>query len=296
MYFEFKNYKQRNGINAEDLLKDILVYATWYNIIKNADPSSHDYRAVLARLNKLEVNTCIPLLFDIFNAYNKQKIDETELNKTFSIIENYIVRRVVCGLATNQLNKVFVALGLEIKKYMEKDDVSYFSAFVCALLEKSGKSRFPNNHDFADKFIHYELYNARPGVKKYFLERLENHGTRERVAVEEQIDNGTLTIEHIMPQRLNVEWRNALGTSWELVHTKYKDTIGNLTLTAYNSDYSNLPFIKKKTLDNKGFLHSKLELNSFVKQCEEWNETTIIERARKLYKIAEEIWWFPQTD
>ena len=296
LYFEFKHYKDKNQIETEELLIDILVYADWYNIIKNAKSSAKDYRAVLSRLNKLEVNSCIPLLFNIMKAHNDDLIDEEQLEKAFLIVENYVVRRTVCGLTTNQLNKVFVALGAEIKKYMEKDNISYFSAFSYAILVKSGKSRFPNNHDFADKFIGYELYNARPAIKKYFLERLENYGTKERIAVEEQIDNGTLTIEHIMPQSINEDWKQALGENWELTHTKYKDTMGNLTLTAYNSDYSNLPFIKKRDMLDKGFIYSKLDLNKFLKECDEWNEDLIKKRANELYKIAEQIWWIPESN
>ena len=296
LYFEFKHYKEKKQIETEDLLIDMLVYADWYKMIKNAMSSAKDYRAVLYRLNKLEVNSCIPLLFNIMNAHHNNLIDEEQLEKSLLIVENYIVRRIVCGLPTNQLNKVFVALGLEIKKYMEKDNISYFSAFSYAILVKSGKSRFPNNHDFMDKFVGYELYNARPMIKKYFLERLENYGTKERVAVEEQIDNGTLTIEHIMPQSINADWKKALGENWELTHTKYKDTVGNLTLTAYNSQYSNLPFIKKRDMSDKGFVYSKLDLNKSLKACDEWNEVLIKNRAKELYEIAEQIWWLPKSD
>ena len=296
LYFEFKHYKQINNIDTEKLLEDMLIYAEWYNVIKTAESSSTGYHSILARLNKLEVNSCIPLLFALFNAHKENELDDNELESAFSIIESYIVRRIICGLATNQLNKVFVALGSEIKKYMDKDDISYYSAFKYAILIKQGKSRFPNNHDFADKFITYELYNARPAIKKYLLERLENHSTKEKVAVEEQIDNGTLTIEHIMPQSLNAEWKKSLGDNWELVHTKYKDTVGNLTLTAYNSDYSNLPFIKKRDMVDKGFIYSKLDLNKFLQTCEDWNENLIIDRAKLLYKHAEQIWRLPDID
>lgn len=296
LYFEFKHYKDKNKIDTEDLLKDMLIYANWYNTIKNASSSDKGYGTVLHRLNKLEVNSCIPLLFNVMKAHADGLINEDELEKSFLIIENYIVRRIVCGLTTNQLNKVFVSLGAEIRKYMEKDGVTYFSAFSYSILSKSGKSRFPNNHDFSDKFLVYELYNAKPAKRKYLLERLENYGTKEKIAVEEQIDNGTLTIEHIMPQSINEEWKKSLGDTWELIHTKYKDTIGNLTLTAYNSDYSNFSFNKKRDMPEKGFACSKLDLNKSLKNYDKWNEDAIKNRANELYKIAEEIWWLPKTD
>lgn len=294
LYFEFKAYRQASCENIEDLLSDILVYADYYKTIKESKVGQSGYRGVLARLNKLDVNTCTPLLFSLFDANRKNLISDEELEKAFIIVENYIVRRIVCGLTTNQLNKVFVSMGAEVQKYIEKDDVAYYEAFKYAVLSKTGKSRYPNNSDFKDKFVSFELYNQKQ--KKYFFERLENYNTKERIAVEEQIDDGTLTIEHIMPQSLTDDWVTALGSNWELIHTKYKDTIGNLTLTAYNSDYSNLPFIKKRDMQDKGFASSKLFLNSVIKTLDKWTEQTIIDRANRIYSIAEKIWWMPETD
>ena len=97
-------------------------------------------------------------------------------------------------------NKLFVSIGAEIEKYIERNNISCYEAFKYALLSKKGKSRFPDDHDFEDKFEGYELYNAKRNIQKYIFEELENYGTKERIAVEEQIDDGTLTIEHIMPQ------------------------------------------------------------------------------------------------
>lgn len=128
------------------------------------------------------------------------------------------------------------------------------------------------------------------------MERLENCGNRERVAVEELITDGTLTIEHIMPQTLTEEWKRSLGEQWELIHGKYIDTVGNLTLSAYNADYSNLSFTKKKTMPNKGFAYSKLQLNAYIKMQDKWSEDQILARANLLYKSAEQIWPMPETD
>lgn len=297
LYFAFKNYREKNSdLQIEDILSDILVYADFYNRIKNAKISDKtDYINAIARLNKLEVNTVTPLLFDLFYAKLKAFLTEEEMNECVSIIESYIARRIVCGLPTSALNKIFVGMGTEIQRYMDKNGATFIDALKYSILSKTGKSRFPTDHDFAEKFVVYELYNAKPNTRKYFLERLENHSNRERVAVEEQIDNGELTIEHIMPQTLTQEWKESLGDKWELTYSKYIDTVGNLTLTAYNSDYSNLTFTRKKTLAEKGFNYSKLSLNAFIKTCDCWNETQITTRAEKLYSWAEQIWKTPVT-
>ena len=295
LYFVFKHYIEDNNLLKEDVLKDMLVYANFYKIVNYPDKTDHSCREVLNRLKKLNVNSTTPLLFDLM-MYNQQGvITKTELNEAMRIIENFVIRREICGLPTNALNKLFVSLGSEIGKYIENNDISCLEAFKSAILSKTGKSRFPNNHEFEDKFINYELYNANSIIKKYILEELENYGTKEKIAVEDQINDGTLTIEHIMPQTMNPDWIQVLGDNWELVHSKYIDTIGNLTLTAYNSDYSNLSFAKKKTMPDKGFNFSKLSLNTFVKECDTWGEKQIVDRAKILQKKAQKIWWSPVT-
>lgn len=296
LYFAFKTFRKQMGGDIEDVLKDMLVYAGYFKSIRNAKDDDKDKCSlVLARLNKLDVNTAIPLLFDLFSARDNGFLDDEELLKAFEIIENYIIRREICNLQTNVYNKLFVSMGAEVSGYVEKSEVGYLEAFEYAILSKTGRSRFPNNHDLSDKFMGFELYNAKPAVKKYILERLENFSSKEKVAVEEQIDDGTLTIEHIMPRTLTKEWKDALGENWELIHTKYKDTIGNLTLTAYNSDYSNLPFLKKRDMDGKGFTYSKLSLNQYVKNQQKWGLEEIEKRAEILCGLAEKIWWMPET-
>ena len=141
----------------------------------------------------------------------------------------------------------------------------------------------------------YDLYDAKSSMRKYILERLENFDNKELVAVEKLIDDKVLTIEHVMPQTLNDEWKKQLGKNWELIQTKYLNTPGNLTLTAYNSDYSNSSFTKKKNMPGKGFLCSKLSLNEYINTCDSWGEDQIRERADILYKKAEKIWWIPDA-
>lgn len=295
LYFAFKHYKTTKSLDTEDLLVDMVLYAQWYHKIKNATATSPKYESILFRLNKLDVNTCIPLLFDLFQARETELLSDDELEKSCETIENYVMRRNICGLPNSQLNKMFVSITNEIKKSMEKDGVTYYSAFIYAFLSKKGKNRFPTNQDFHDKFTLYELYNAKSAHRKHFFEQIENYASKEKIAVSEQLEANTLTIEHIMPQTLNEVWKTDLGNNWEFIHSKYKDTVGNLTLTAYNSDYSNLPFMEKRNMPEKGFSFSKLELNQSLKTCSCWNEATILERAEILYKKAEKIWWYPET-
>ena len=273
----------------------MLIYADFYNVIRTAKITDSSYLGDIARINKLEVNTVTPLLFDLFFAKRSGQLSESEMSIAIQAIESYIARRIVCGLPTSALNKIFVYVGAEIQKYVEQNHATYLDALKYSILSKAGRSRFPTDHDFAEKFVLFELYNVKPSARKYFFERLENYNSRERIAVEDQIDSGELTIEHIMPQTLSADWKAALGEKWELIYTKYIDTVGNLTLTAYNSDYSNLLFQKKKSLPDKGFSYSKLSLNSYVKTCSAWGEEEIKKRAQILCEMAMKIWETPTT-
>lgn len=298
VYTEFKLLHQSHKLSMDSLMKDMMEYASYYNEINYPveENKAKTYRKVLQRLNKLEVKTSIPLCMDLFKANHDGALPEDEFCKALKLIENYLVRREICDLQTNALNKVFIQLGAEIEKDVEEEDKTYFQAFCNELMKRSGKSRFPNDHDFADKFSTYDLYNAKGTVRKYILESLENYQNREQVAVEELLSDGTLTIEHVMPQTLTPEWKKELGPTWELIHAKYKDTIGNLTLTAYNSDYSNSGFIEKRDMKDKGFKCSKLFLNSYIGKCEHWGRKEILERADILFKKAVKFWWMPNVE
>lgn len=295
VYAEFKLLSSNLSMNA--LLEDMMEYARYYNEINNPlDARTESYRQVLQRLNKLEVKTCVPLCMDLFKAEHDGDLSENEFYQALVLIENYLVRREICDLQTNALNKVFIQLGAEIEKDIDREGKTYFQAFCGELMKRSGKSRFPNNHDFEDKFSTYDLFNAKASIRKYILERLENFQNREQVAIDQLLSNETFTIEHVMPQTLTDEWKEELGKSWELIHTKYKDTIGNLTLTAYNSDYSNSTFTIKRDMKDKGFKYSKLFLNSYLANCSSWGEHEILERSHILFKKAVKIWWMPDVE
>ena len=125
------------------------------------------------------------------------------------------------------------------------------------------------------EFLTKDVYNLRTRnyLRNYLLPKLENHERKEPIRVEDY------TIEHVMPQTLSEEWQSELGESWREIHEKYLHTIGNLTLTGYNSELSNNTFIDKQLIEG-GFLDSPLRLNRSLAKVEQWNETAIVNRAR----------------
>ncbi|GAA7032714.1 hypothetical protein ID0177_13850 [Helicobacter pylori] len=190
------------------------------------------------------------------------------------------------GLGTNSLNKVFPSF----TRHIQKDE--YFKSLKAHFGYLTEKQRFPNNDEFKDCFITIDFYRFKKN--RYFFERLENfdgYGFDRK----EPVDTEKCTIEHIMPQQLNEEWEKDLGQDYERIHTQYLHTIGNLTLTGYNSEYSNKSFKEKRDMEN-GFKDSPLNLNKGLRHLEFFDEEKIQKRANDLADWALEIWTYPKLD
>lgn len=295
IYTEFKYYKNECGMNIENLAEDMIEYAGYFMEIRKPDLKNNIYTDVLKRIRKLDIKNSIPFLIYIFKINNTGLINHTEMKKIFEIIESYIVRREICGLGSGNLNRIFMKLKEKITFDLKEKTMKFSDILICRLLKEEGKNRFPNNYEFKEKFITFDLYNAPGNIKKYIFEQLENYRNREKTAVDKMLTDNTLTIEHIMPKTLNTEWKEEIGEDrWEFVYSKYKDTPGNLTLTAYNSEYSNFSFIKKKTMPQKGYNFSRLALNDYLKICTKWTEEEILKRAEILFEKALSIWERPE--
>ena len=149
--------------------------------------------------------------------------------------------------------------------------------------------RFPNDEEFVTELKYKDLYNFRN--RTYWLRRLENYDRKERVNVSEY------TIEHILPQNtnLNQDWVQALGPDWQKIQQKYVHTIGNLTLTGYNAEYSDKFFTDKRDMKG-GFKESPLKLNRGLANLDTWNEEKILQRAESLSKEALNVWKYPSID
>ncbi len=280
-YVALKDYQQKEGIGIEDLLKDLQKYCGYFCRIVFKKESDKDLNKALGFLVDLEMDVVYPLLLELYSDYSDGVLSKQDFIPIIALIESYICRRAVCGLGTNSLNKVFPFVTKKINKVQYLESIK--AHFVCL----TEKQRFPNNDEFKKLFITIDFYNFQK--KKYFLERLENFDTKEPVNTQE------CTIEHIMPQTLNLEWERDLGENFQAIHDKYLHTIGNLTLTGYNQNYSNNSFQEKRDME-KGFKQSPLKLNQSLKDLESFGEKKIEKRANDLADLALKIWTYPKLD
>jgi predicted transport protein len=181
------------------------------------------------------------------------------------------------------LNKTFATFG----KALKKD--SYLESISAHFLLLPSYRRFPKNEEFHRDLQTRDLYNFRS--RSYWLRKLENHGRKERVAVDEY------TIEHILPQNpeLSASWQKELGEEWQRVQQQWLHTLGNLTLTGYNAEYSDRPFAEKRDREG-GFKQSPLKMNAGLGGFDTWNEAAIQKRAATLATRAVTVWRAPVVD
>jgi len=283
VYEEFKKYFYNSRRDNEEELKELKKYAAYFCAMALDKEEDKELKEAFSDLRKLKVDVSYPLLLELYNDYKMGVLSKEDFIKIIRLIESYVFRRAVCGIPTNSLNKTFATFGKSIIK--EK----YLESVKAHFIKMTSYRRFPNDEEFKKELECRDLYNFRS--RSYLLRRLENHDRKERVNVSEY------TIEHILPQNtnLNHDWRQALGSDWEKIQQKYVHTIGNLTLTGYNTEYSDKFFTEKRDMKG-GFRESPLKLNRGLANLDTWNEETILQRAENLSKEALKVWQYPQLD
>ncbi|WP_414600251.1 DUF262 domain-containing protein [Helicobacter pylori] len=282
VYVALKDYRQKEGIGIENLLKDLQKYCGYFCQIAFKKEADKDLNKALGFLVDLEMDVIYPLLLELYSDYSDGVLSNDDFRHSIALIESYICRRAVCGLGTNSLNKVFPSF----TKHIQKDE--YFKSLEAHFSYLTEKQRFPNNDEFRNLFITIDFYKFKK--REYFFERLENFEREERVPTHEY------TIEHIMPQKLTEEWKRDLGENFQEIHDKYLHTIGNLTKTGYNPEYSNKSFQEKRGMEG-GFKNSPLRLNQGLRDLESFfGEEEIKKRANDLADLALKIWTYPKLD
>lgn len=290
VYVAFKVYARTLTGNVSDLVADIHSYATYYCAIALGAESQSLLKQVFHDLRELKVDVAYPFLLDAYYDYKQGRLSVEELHHVVRLVESYVFRRAICSIPTNSLNKTFAGLSRTLKKDR------YLESVQAAFLLLPSYRRFPTDEELQRELKQRDLYNFRS--RSYWLRRLENHGRKERVMVEDY------TIEHILPQNpdLSSQWQDELGPDWQTVQQTWLHTLGNLTLTGYNSEYRDHPFSYKRdqVIDKDGnpvgFAQSPLKLNKGLGQVQVWNEEAIRSRADRLAKEAVRVWSAPSLD
>lgn len=298
IYFIFKEYAETANIDRATLLEDMYHYAKIYNHVDTAKVGTDKLNRKLNQLRTLDSTIAYPFFMAFFDYASKVELAETEIYQVLDVIEAYWARRIICNLPSNALNKVFATLHRDVLNYVDKSSGystnSYIDVLTYVLLKKGGSSVFPSDDEVKGDFKTRQVYKMPVNSRMFILERMENQDNNERHDVVKELTEKNITIEHIMPQTLSSKWKATLGDDWERIHEQYLHTMANLTLTGYNSQYSNLTFIEKRNMQ-KGFKDSAFRLNNFVKSCEQWTETELKARQKELQNVFMRLWPMPTT-
>lgn len=281
VYEEFKLYH----LNCEfgtirELCQDLLNYAKFYTDIVFKRSNNAELKRLYEDIVDLRMEVSYPFLLKVHNDCAEGTITEDNLKEILRLCISYVLRRSICDIPTNSMNKTFATLRNSIRP----DD--YMNSVKAFFVLQDTYKEFPDNDKFMAAFMSRDIYTMR--ARNYILSRLENFGNKAPIIIE------NYTIEHIMPQNtsLSPEWQHDLGVNWKEIQKTYIHTIGNLTLTAYNSEMSDRPFMDKMNMPG-GFKESALRLNAYLVKLAEWNEDHIKERAQQLAAKAVQIWPYP---
>jgi predicted transport protein len=284
VYEAFKEYSVKffaEDGNVRDLVSDIRKYARYFVAMALDGESNPKLKPLFDDLFKsLNYSVAYPFLMEVYSDFEEGIIEEKDFIEVIKLVESYVFRRSICQIPTNSMNKTFA----EFTRHIVKSD--YLSSLKGHFYQLKSYRRFPSDAEFKSVLLYRDVYNYMH--RSYLLRKLENFGKKEFVSVE------NYTIEHVLPQNpnLGIEWQNELGEAWKSIQERYLHTIGNLTLTGYNSEYSDRPFSEKKSMKG-GFLESPLKLNKVIAAQEKWNETAILERANQISDETLKIWQSP---
>ena len=280
VYEEFKEFRHNSKQDIADILQDVYTFSQYYcalTLDKEQDPQLAE---VFFDIHQLRANVVYPLLLEMYDDYENNVLTYEGFLTATKLVESYVLRQAICDIPPNSMNKTFESFAKRI------DKENYLESFKAEFSLLQGNRRFPEDQEFHNQLIRKNIYHFRR--REYLFRKLENFERKEPVSVNEY------TIEHIMPQNenLSLEWREALGEDWERIHAELLHTLGNLTLTGYNSEYSDRPFAEKRDMEG-GFRQSPLFLNRQLGATEGWNEESILGRAGVLSTQALEVWPYP---
>ena len=283
VYEAFKTHARTPDIAAagvDALVADIHAFAGHYCAMALGKETDKKLAEAFRDLRELKVDVAYPFLLELYDDYSNGRLEGADLGAVVRLVEAYVFRRAICAIPTNSLNKTFATFGRALRKDR------YLESIQAHLLTLPSYRRFPSDEEFRREIVVRDLYNF--PRRSYWLRRLENHGRKERVPVDEY------TIEHILPQNenLSAKWRAELGPEWRRVQESWLHTLGNLTLTGYNTEYSDRPFLDKHNMEG-GFRESPLRLNEGLSGLDKWDEEAIKNRAQRLAAAASDVWAVP---
>ena len=306
IYYEWKKYM--DGHERKEELVKMLDYAHYYQQVTEAKLSTAKLSEKMRHICNIETDVTNVFFIQFLRYASANSLSEDEIFKVIDLVENYLARRIVCNMPGNALTQVFCALHKDVLKSIEEYSSanvelgnSYSDILAYHIMRRDGNYQLPRDMQFVESIKTRDAYHMLKPFQIFLFERLENsvHGEYNDVATD--MKKKDATIEHIMPQTLNGDWKAMLGDNFEEIQDKYLHTFANLTLTGINSELSNKPFeIKRdgKKIGNEiypGYKNSKYRLTKNVTLCDKWTEIELQNRCNEIVATFLRLYPLPQT-
>ena len=296
-YDEFKNFVRMSTVSTKSIVEEIKRYYDHYVRWKNADNSTNPIDVIISSIKKTGQNKVTPVILQVLDDLKNAKCTVEQAKKILTVIEAYWWRRMICGLPSNTAGAVCFTMQKNLGKANYADD------FIKCIFNLTWAQRMPDDTELKSLLHEATIYGK--GFDRLLLDKMEMHENKDYA------HSSNHSIEHVMPQTVfshdvlyartdlsdekkeKLDWATDLGNDWEQIHNKYLNTIGNLTLTGFNSEYQNYRFSYKKNMTD-GYSQSPIRLTSkSIAVKEKWGADEIIERADKLAEIIADIWKYP---
>ena len=306
IYYEWKKYM--DGHERKEELVKMLDYAHYYQQVTEEKLSTAKLTEKMRHICNIETDVTNVFFIQFLRYASANSLSEDEIFKVIDLVENYLARRIVCNMPGNALTQVFCALHKDVLKSIEEYSSanvelgnSYSDILAYHIMRRDGNYQLPRDMQFVESIKTRDAYHMLKPFQIFLFERLENsvHGEYNDVATD--MKKKDATIEHIMPQTLNGDWKAMLGDNFEEIQDKYLHTFANLTLTGINSELSNKPFeIKRdgKKIGNEiypGYKNSKYRLTKNVTLCDKWTEIELQNRCNEIVATFLRLYPLPQT-
>ena len=306
IYYEWKKYM--DGHERKEELVKMLDYAHYYQQVTEAKLSTAKLSEKMRHICNIETDVTNVFFIQFLRYASANSLSEDEIFKVIDLVENYLARRIMCNMPGNALTQVFCALHKDVLKSIEEYSSanvelgnSYSDILAYHIMRRDGNYQLPRDMQFVESIKTRDAYHMLKPFQIFLFERLENSVYGEYNDVATDMKKKDATIEHIMPQTLNGDWKAMLGDNFEEIQDKYLHTFANLTLTGINSELSNKPFeIKRdgKKIGNEiypGYKNSKYRLTKNVTLCDKWTEIELQNRCNEIVATFLRLYPLPQT-
>lgn len=271
-------------------MKELLKETKLYSIIINNSDEEKIYKNELLDLERIQGAPAYLLLLYILTYQDKMNLTDEEISKIVKLLTKFFVRRNITDVPnTRNLTKIFMDIIADIK---EKKSFEVYKCIEERLILESASDEV-----FETK-LRGPIYDDNDTATRFVLCAIEaKHQTKEIYTdlwKRDKSNKYVWTIEHIFPegQTIREEWVKMIANgNRELANeylNKYVHTLGNLTITGYNQNLSNMPFVEKRNRKKDGkYIGYKngLYLNSDVVNEDEWTIEKITKRTDKIVEI-----------